>query len=396
MYNDPSQMREALAWQLFAAAGVPAVPAHLRQARDQRPLHGPVLPRRAGRQAVPQGSLRQQRRRQPLQGLLRRHRLRDARAPGRRRRRRQRPPVLQAAATRRPHLPPEDQRGRRAGRTPTTTSRELVQADRRGRPARRRRALRLRRVPRVGGGHHERAARSCAGRASTCSLGSWDNYFATPANYYLYNSGRKAAEERVHGLARTSSFIPWDYDNSFGIDYFGTAVAVHRPRRLAEQHRATTAADARAARRRTIPLVQNLLRNHDFRQYYLDHLEHLLDTEFDPDTIAAQHRRRRRARPVGARPPGRLPGVRHAVRVRRSPAGSSPTTRCTAAAASRTSSATATPRSRASSTTCGCAATAPAGSSRRCAATFPSGASGAHVHRRAWSRCPMPERAGQR
>jgi hypothetical protein len=30
--------------------------------------------------------------------------------------------------------------------------------------------------------------------------------------------------------------------------------------------------------------VQNLLRNHDYRQYYL---EHLLDTEFNPESIAA-------------------------------------------------------------------------------------------------------------
>ena len=33
--------------------------------------------------------------------------------------------------------------------------------------------------------------------------------------------------------------------------------------------------------------MQNLLRNRDYRQYYLDYLEHLIDTEFNPDTISA-------------------------------------------------------------------------------------------------------------
>ena len=37
-----------------------------------------------------------------------------------------------------------------------------------------------------------------------------------------------------------------------------------------------------------IPLVQNLLRNHDYRQYYLDYMEYMLDTEFNPSAFAAQ------------------------------------------------------------------------------------------------------------
>jgi hypothetical protein len=32
--------------------------------------------------------------------------------------------------------------------------------------------------------------------------------------------------------------------------------------------------------------VQNLLANPQFRRYYLDHVEHLLNTSFDPDDIA--------------------------------------------------------------------------------------------------------------
>ena len=52
-------------------------------------------------------------------------------------------------------------------------------------------------------------------------LGSWDNYFATPSNYYLYNSGRQGAEDDFM-RAPYFTFVPWDYDNCLGIDYFGT------------------------------------------------------------------------------------------------------------------------------------------------------------------------------
>jgi hypothetical protein len=117
-------------------------------------------------------------------------------------------------------------------------------------------------------------------------LGSWDNYFATPANYYLYNSGLKKGEK---DFVRSPYFtlIPWDYDNCMGIDYFQTeweytdlldwpsatekyCKQVHYPARVSPT-----------------PLVQNLLRHQAFREYYLDHLEHLLDTEFNPDAMAA-------------------------------------------------------------------------------------------------------------
>jgi hypothetical protein len=51
-------------------------------------------------------------------------------------------------------------------------------------------------------------------------LGSWDNYYA-PSNYYLYNSGRLGAGDDFMG-SPYFTFIPWDYDNCLGIDYFGT------------------------------------------------------------------------------------------------------------------------------------------------------------------------------
>jgi len=109
-------------------------------------------------------------------------------------------------------------------------------------------------------------------------LGSWDNYYASGSNYYLYNSGRRgAAKDFVSDPY--FHFIPWDYDNCLGIDYSGTqwqyADILDWPGK-ANRHKPK------------IPLVRNLLRNHDYRQYYLDYLEHVLDTEFNPRTITAR------------------------------------------------------------------------------------------------------------
>lgn len=111
-------------------------------------------------------------------------------------------------------------------------------------------------------------------------LGSWDNYYATPSNYYLYNSGRQGAE---NDFMRSPyfTFIPWDYDNCLGIDYFGTkwqyTDILDWPSNTGHYWR-----DHATSR---IPLVQNLLRNWDYRQYYLDYLELLLDTQFNPDAF---------------------------------------------------------------------------------------------------------------
>jgi hypothetical protein len=114
-------------------------------------------------------------------------------------------------------------------------------------------------------------------------LGSWDNYYATPSNYYLYNSGRPGAAKDFVG-SPYFHFIPWDYDNCLGIDYFGTRWQygdildwAGNTQRYWKYRKGTR-----------IPLVQNLLRHHDYRQYYLDYLEHLLDTEFNPRAFATQ------------------------------------------------------------------------------------------------------------
>ncbi|MGW6269108.1 CotH kinase family protein [Streptomyces sp. NPDC055060] len=117
-------------------------------------------------------------------------------------------------------------------------------------------------------------------------LGSWDNYFATPSNYYLYNAGRLG--DPAGFMSRPHfTFIPWDYDNSSGIDFFSTpwqyTDLLDWPAMTRDYCRLTHAPHAESR----IPLFTNLLRNHDFCQYYLDHIEYLLDTEFGPDRVAA-------------------------------------------------------------------------------------------------------------
>ena len=114
-------------------------------------------------------------------------------------------------------------------------------------------------------------------------LGSWDNYYATPSNYYLYNSGRLGAEDDFM-RSPYFTFIPWDYDNCLGIDYFSTKWQYtdildwpSNTRHYWREHATSR-----------IPLVQNLLRNRDYRQYYLDYLEFLLDTQFHPQAFSRQ------------------------------------------------------------------------------------------------------------
>ena len=41
-------------------------------------------------------------------------------------------------------------------------------------------------------------------------VGSWDDYWSLMNNYYLYHD---PAEDKFH-------WIPYDYDNTFGVDWF--------------------------------------------------------------------------------------------------------------------------------------------------------------------------------
>ncbi|WP_433293474.1 CotH kinase family protein [Actinoplanes sp. CA-030573] len=114
-------------------------------------------------------------------------------------------------------------------------------------------------------------------------LGSWDNYFATPANYYLYNAG-KAGSPKDFLDKPYFTFIPWDYDNCLGIDYFGTAWQytdlLDWPANTKAYHQGKGLS--------RIPLVTKLLADHDCAQYYLDHIDHLLATDFTPDALTAR------------------------------------------------------------------------------------------------------------
>jgi hypothetical protein len=116
-------------------------------------------------------------------------------------------------------------------------------------------------------------------------VGGWDNYFATPANYYLYNSG-KAGGGGDLVADPYFTFIRWDYEHAFGIDYFGTrwqdTDLLDWPANTLGYWRFNGGSGTSR-----LPLLQNLLRHRDFRRYYLDHVEHLLDTTFNPAAIEA-------------------------------------------------------------------------------------------------------------
>src|SRR5205823_2106662 len=98
-------------------------------------------------------------------------------------------------------------------------------------------------------------------------IGAWDNYFATPANYYLYNSGKAGGADDV-AADPYFRFIPWDYDNTFGIDYFGVrwqdTDLLDWPANTGGYWRSNGGHGT--AR---LPLLQNALRNSEFRRYYL-------------------------------------------------------------------------------------------------------------------------------
>ncbi|MBN1948001.1 MAG: CotH kinase family protein [Bradymonadales bacterium] len=103
-------------------------------------------------------------------------------------------------------------------------------------------------------------------------LGSWDNYWGTPANYYLYNSGTSGGGTEFMEQPYFH-WIPWDYDNCLGIDYFEVpwyqADIVDWP-----------AITRQAYHHSRLPLLVNILRNEVFLQYYLDHIDYMMDAIF--------------------------------------------------------------------------------------------------------------------
>lgn len=108
-------------------------------------------------------------------------------------------------------------------------------------------------------------------------LGAWDNYVATPANYNLYNSGTKASPKNVMANPYFT-WIPWDYDNILGIDRFGVAW---------QQMDILAAADYKGRdNSKNTPLFSNIIKNPAFLSYYLDALEWQNATLFTPAAIA--------------------------------------------------------------------------------------------------------------
>ena len=257
MYNDPSQMREALAWRLFAAArAFPRRGTPTPSSRSTRPTTGLFSVIEQVDKRFLKDHFGGNHRGNLYKAYCGDVGLRDPGTPGRCRRRRQRAAVLQGRRRRRPHLPAQDQRGR-PGRQHLRRPGAVHPDDQRHRRCRggdERFDTDAFRAS-VDGIMNARAFLRWA--AVNVLLGSWDNYFATPSNYYLYNSGRAGRRETTSCARPYFTFIPWDYDNCLGHRLLRHRMAVHRHARLA---RATPALLTAAAATSRIPLVQNLLR----------------------------------------------------------------------------------------------------------------------------------------
>ncbi len=111
-------------------------------------------------------------------------------------------------------------------------------------------------------------------------LGAWDNYWATPANYYLYNSGRTGAGAEFMSKPYFS-WVPWDYDNSFGSDFHN---AFWADSDIAD----FSTYDGRSSNMESLPLLRHLFKNDAFFGYYLDAIEHINDSLFSPEKIVAK------------------------------------------------------------------------------------------------------------
>ena len=83
MYNDPSQMREALAWHMFGRAAIPSPRHTYAKLAFDATYFGLFAVIEQVEQEIPERSLRREPPRKPLQGILRRCRVRDAGTPDR-------------------------------------------------------------------------------------------------------------------------------------------------------------------------------------------------------------------------------------------------------------------------------------------------------------------------
>lgn len=123
-------------------------------------------------------------------------------------------------------------------------------------------------------------------------------------NFYFCNSGR-LGRQTTSSARPTSRSFPGIMTTAWAS--ITSARGGSTP--IFSTGRATRADTWRGHATSRIPLVQNLLRNREYRQYYL---EHLLETEFRPPNDHGIDRGRVRRRPVGPHPPGGLYGIRDA------------------------------------------------------------------------------------
>jgi hypothetical protein len=96
-------------------------------------------------------------------------------------------------------------------------------------------------------------------------LGNWDNHIFLKNNFYLYHD---QLTDRIR-------FIPYDLDNTLGIDWIGidwTSRSIYNWSMDGEER----------------PLYTRLMQNAEYRDLFGKHIEALCDTYFHPDTLADQ------------------------------------------------------------------------------------------------------------
>ena len=96
-------------------------------------------------------------------------------------------------------------------------------------------------------------------------LGHWDNHIFLKNNFYLYHDQRT---DRFR-------FIPFDFDNTLGIDWTGNDWSTRSLYNWSQQGEER-------------PLYTRLMANEGYRDLFSKQIETLCDTYFHPDTLAAQ------------------------------------------------------------------------------------------------------------
>ena len=99
--------------------------------------------------------------------------------------------------------------------------------------------------------------------AANVLLGSWDDYWYLQNNYYLYHDP----------VADRMALIPYDYDNTFGVDWFGVDWATRNPYSWGASGR---------------PLAQRILARPRWRNLYTHFLELHNTRSLDPAVWAAR------------------------------------------------------------------------------------------------------------